>query len=101
MRIWKRALQWDTFEKHRAELSKLLGEKNKFLRELENTPSQQQDKVVIKWDLVENDFTTTQFKPLLMSHKLTVKDVLAVLSCNQPRSSGVSSSRPTTRSTTA
>lgn len=82
MRIWKRALQWDSLEKHRAELNKLLGEKNKFLRELENTPSHQPDKVIIKWDLLENDFTTTQFKPLLMGHKLTVKEVLSVLSFN-------------------
>lgn len=91
MKIWKRALRWDSFEKHKAELSKLLGEKNKFLRELENTPAQQKDKIIIKWDLVENDFVTTQFKPLLLGNKISVREVHAVNIYSYPcRSSGVS-----------
>jgi hypothetical protein len=76
--MWKQALRWDSLEKHKAELSKLLGEKNKFLRELENTPAEQKDKIIIKWDLVENDFITTPFKPLLLSHKISVKEVHTV-----------------------
>ncbi len=68
-------------------MEELLTSKNKFIREVESAPKASRNEIILPWSISQSNFSTTNFHPRKLHHRLSVEDVKKVAAAHERSSS--------------